>query len=284
MPAPRIDTPAGPTRVQPWLHDLVITTAGNVTALGSADGDVGRSAAEGLYVDDARVVSRCLVTLAGSTLEPVGRAALGPRSEFVGSARHLGASGSPDPTVEVHRRRLLRGDGAEETLTIRSRAMPITADLTVVLGGDGAEIAVVKGGNALGVLAPAVATSSGGGWTTSRHGVTVVCDPAPTSSTVDPDGALRLTLPLTVDAGESATVVLRTSVARIAPSRFDADDATSSVAWPDVVSVVAGDPRLTRVVAASLADLQSLLLNDPDARGDFFAAAGSPWYLTLVRP
>ncbi len=276
----RIDPRAGSAHLQPWLHDLVVTTAGNVTALGAADGDLGRSAAEGVYVDDARVLSRARVTLAGAGVEPVGHAALGGVSEFVGSARHLGAEG-PDPTVELHRRRVLRGDGAEETVTITSRQVQVAAELTVVLGGDGAEIAVVKGGRASGALAPAVASNDGGAWITPRHGVTVVCDPAPASSSVDTDGALRLTWPVLVDAGESATVVLRTSVERRASSLFDADSAGDAVDWRDRVSVAAGDLRLGRAVHASLADLKSLLLNDPAAREDFFAAAGSPWYLTL---
>ncbi|MEO7070559.1 MAG: glycogen debranching N-terminal domain-containing protein, partial [Nostocoides sp.] len=196
----RIDPREGSAHLQPWLHDLVITTAGNVTGLGAADGDLGRSAAEGIYVDDVRVVSRCLVTLGDAPLAPVGRAAIGPASEFLGSARHLGAEG-PDPTVEVHRRRLLRGDGAEETLTVTSRASQIAAALTIVVGGDGAEIAVVKGGSASGDLRPVVTSPDGGSWTTSRHVVTPVCDPAPTASTIDPDGALRMTVPLLVDAG-----------------------------------------------------------------------------------
>ena len=31
----------------------------------------------------------------------------------------------------------------------------------------------------------------------------------------------------------------------------------------------------------AVADLQALLLRDPEAPGDVFAAAGTPWYLTL---
>jgi glycogen debranching enzyme len=276
----RIDPRAGSAHLQPWLHDLVITTAGNVTGLGATNGDLGGSAAQGIYIDDARVVSRCGVTLGGEPLEPVGWAALGPASEFVGSARHLGASG-PDPTVEMHRRRLLRGDGAEETLTITSRAVQVAADLTVVLGGDGAEIALVKGGQATGALCPSVPSADGGSWRTARHGVTVVCDPAPVASTVDADGALRLTVPVLVDAGESVTVVLRLSAERIGASLFDADNGADLVSWPTSVSVTAGDARLAHAVRASLVDLRSLLLNDPEERSDVFAAAGSPWYLTL---
>lgn len=276
----RTDPRAGSAHLQPWLHDLVITTAGNVTALGAADGDIGGSPAEGIYVDDSRVVSRCRVTLDGEPLQPVGRAALGPDSEFVGSARHLGAEG-PDPTVEVHRRRHLRGDGAEETLTIASRAVQVAAELTLVVGGDGAEIAVVKGGRPVGDLGPAVATPDGGSWTTSRHAVSVVCDPPPTVSAVDADGALRLTVPLLVDAGEAVTVVVQLSAERLAASLFDANPGDDAVAWPREVSVIAGDPRLSRAVHASLSDLQSLLLRDPSESSDIFAAAGSPWYLTL---
>ncbi len=275
----RTDPRAGSAHLQPWLHDLVITTSGNVTALGGADGDIGGSPAQGIYVDDARVVSRCRATLDGEPVQPVGRAALGPDSEFVGSARHLGAQG-PDPTVEVHRRRHLRGDGAEETLTIASRAVQVAAELTLVLGGDGAEIAVVKGGRPAGELGRAIASPDGGTWTTSRHTVSVVCDPPP-AATVDADGALRLTVPLLIDAGEAVTVVLRVSVERLTASLFDADAGDDAVAWPHEVSVIAGDPRLSRAVHASLSDLQSLLLRDPRESSDIFAAAGSPWYLTL---
>ncbi|MEO7069636.1 MAG: amylo-alpha-1,6-glucosidase, partial [Nostocoides sp.] len=104
---------------------------------------------------------------------------------------------------------------------------------------------------------------------------------APTASTIDPDGALRMTVPLLVDAGESVTVVIRVTAERTSASLFDADIGADAVSWPSTVSVTAGDPRLERVIQASLVDLQSLLINDPADRADTFAAAGSPWYLTL---
>ena len=47
------------------------------------------------------------------------------------------------------------------------------------------------------------------------------------------------------------------------------------------MQVEADDPRLSPTVTSSFADLQHLLLTDPQEPSDIFAGAGTPWYLTL---
>ena len=68
---------------------------------------------------------------------------------------------------------------------------------------------------------------------------------------------------------------------RLEGSAFPADAVSGRDVWSPEVDVVADDPRLGRLVNQSLEDLRGLLLSDPDAPTDVFAAAGTPWYLTL---
>ncbi|HET8987074.1 MAG TPA: amylo-alpha-1,6-glucosidase, partial [Humibacillus sp.] len=77
-----------------------------------------------------------------------------------------------------------------------------------------------------------------------------------------------------------AYVTLRAVTERRRASAFDADPGGDGVSWDDV-RVTAQDHRLERTLRRSLDDLQHLLLRDPESPGDIFAAAGTPWYLTL---
>ena len=89
-----------------------------------------------------------------------------------------------------------------------------------------------------------------------------------------------LTFPVSVSAGADAVVTLRVQTERTARTSLDADAGSSRVAWTSV-QVEAEDPRLSPAVTSSFADLQHLLLTDPEDRTDIFAGAGTPWYLTL---
>jgi glycogen debranching enzyme len=83
-----------------------------------------------------------------------------------------------------------------------------------------------------------------------------------------------------VEPGQSGTVSVLVTATRTSPSRFDADPGCDGVGWGDV-RVTADDARVAPLVSQSLTDLQHLLLRDPLAPDDIFAAAGTPWYLTL---
>ena len=52
-----------PTPRQPWLHELAICVDGNTTALSGRDGQIDATGAQGVFVDDRRVVSGLHVQL-----------------------------------------------------------------------------------------------------------------------------------------------------------------------------------------------------------------------------
>jgi glycogen debranching enzyme len=266
---------------QPWLHDLAITVDGNVTALSRADGTMAGVGAEGLFVDDERVLSVLRIEVGDTALVHVASASSGGTSEFVASARHLGNDG-PDPTVEVHRRRDLVRGGLVETVSVTSRAdAAVVTDVVVIVGGDGASVGAVKSGLGAGPLASPVVEDGGHlTWRTAAHDVRVVVAPRPELA-VEADGTTRGRVAVSVPPGGTATVTVTVHAERTVASLFDADPGSHAVDWPAEVFVEAGDPRLARVVNRSLVDLQHLLLVDPDAPEDIFAAAGTPWYLTL---
>ncbi len=269
---------------QPWLHDLAICVGGNGTALSSADGSMAHGA-EGFFVDDERVVSTLDVRLGDAPLTGLTHASRGNVSEFLASARHLGNEG-PDPTVEVARSRVVDGPSLTETVVVTSRAdAPLSVELVVRLGGDGADVAVVKSGASGG---PALAVSLGedpdsgtvATWGSARLRTSLTTHPAPSSRRTNDDG-LELRFDLEVPRGGQCTVALTVRSTRLEGSAFPADAVSGRDLWARDLEVVAADPRLSRLVTHSLADLRGLLLSDPEAPTDVFAAAGTPWYLTL---
>lgn len=286
---PGTSTP-DPQGQQPWLHDLAICVDGNATALSGSDGSMTGQGAHGFFVDDQRVVSRFTVGLGAARLVQVAHSSRGPRSEFFTSARGLGDSG-PDPTVELRRRRGLTGGTLREQVIVASRAsQPIAAPLVIRIGGDGADIGPVKAGVATGELLEAHTghgedgTDTGLGadahWHTDALAVRVAFSPAPDRLDVGPDG-VQATFHLSVDPGSERHVEVVVQTERRLESHFAADAGSEAVDWSGSLSVDASDPRLGKLLDASLADLRSLLLKDPADPRDVFAAAGTPWYLTL---
>lgn len=274
---------------QPWLHEMLICTRGNATCVSTRDGGLGDSGT-GLYVDDRRVLSRLRVRLAGEPVTAVAADAAGARAEFLGSARGLGDTG-PDPTIEVHRSRCLRSaDTATqmvENIIIRSRAaVDVRTRLEVELAGDCCAVHDVKSGLPTASLLPARPDRDARlTWRDDRHRVVLDCStadghaiPALHPGTIDSPSTVEI--PVALEPGAALTVRLSFTVERLAPSAFDADAGAELVDWSRV-RFDAADGRIPALVDKSLADLHSLLLRDPLDDTDVFAAAGSPWYLTL---
>lgn len=268
---------------QPWLHDLSIIVHGNATALSAADGDLRPDAGHGLFVDDVRVLSRLELTVSGEAPSAVASEAGGAVAEFFGAARGLGDVGA-DPTVEIRRLRTLVDGVMREDVTVTSRAaQTVRAHLRLELASDGNPIAQVKYGLVdVPAVQPVAVEGAGNGavtFSTPRHLTTVDFDPAPTSLEITPDRVV-VAHEVVVEPGESQRFRIRVTPTRTAASEFDADPGSDGVHW-DAIRVVADEPRLAPLVAQSVNDLQHLLLRDPLDRADVFAAAGSPWYLTL---
>ena len=265
---------------QPWLHEASICVDGNVTALSDGSGDMTGRGALGLYVDDRRVLSHLRVVLGDEPASPVARSSSGSRSHFVASARHLGDPG-PDPTVELHRRRRIVPMGLEERVVVVSRAAaPVTAELVLHVGGDGADISAVKSGAADGPVLPSETLDGGLCWTDDRHEVRVTCDAQNAVLHAGAGGPAEVRVPLVVEPGAEQAVTLTVVASRARASLFDAGPGSAAVDWSGV-RVQAQDSALEPTVRAGLDDLRHLLLTDPRDERDVFAGAGTPWYLTL---
>lgn len=264
---------------QPWLHELEIIVNGNATALSGRDGDMVPREAHGLFVDDVRLLSRLTVALDGERPTAVAASARGPHAEFFTAARGLGDSGA-DPTVEVRRSRTLTGEDLVEDIDVVNRSSStVRAALTVCLGADDAPIAAVKSGL---LDQPAMAPSaveSGVVFATGAHATRMSFEPAPSTIDIESDQAVA-GYDLVVEPDERFSVRLTVSPRRTVSSEFDSAPGADAVRW-DAVQVVGDDPRVRPLVEQSLDDLRHLLLRDPLAPQDVFAAAGSPWYLTL---
>src|SRR4051794_8019689 len=262
-----------PTPRQPWLHELAICVDGNTTALSDRTGQIDATGAQGVFVDDRRVLSRLNVQLGSIPSFHVASASRGHRSQFWSSARHLGTPGA-DPTVEVHRTRELADGGMTEQIRVVSRgAEPVTAQLMVQLAGDGADISSVKSGLVSAIPLAATARPDGLAWRDDRHATSVTADPAPAAVTVGGDGEPSvLVFPVSASPGVDAVVTLRVRSARTTRTSLDADAGSPKVAWTDV-RVEADDPRLAPTVTSSFADVQHLLLTDPQDRSDVFTGA-----------
>jgi glycogen debranching enzyme len=264
---------------QPWLHQLAIAADGNATVVSSPGGDITPGTVEGLYVDDARVLSSLVVTVGDEPVTAVDHSARGAGAEFFGAARGLGDPGA-DATVEVRRTRRLDGPTMTEEVTVTSRASaPVQAVVRVELAADGLPIVFAKYGVTVGEPAQPEPVGQEVRFRTAGHQTAVGFDPAPDSLELGADTAAA-TRRFEVGPGETATWRLEVSAGRTSPSLFDADAGSAAVTW-DRVRVEADDPRLGPLVAQSVEDLHHLVLRDPEAPKDVFVAAGSPWYLTL---
>ena len=287
MPQPDASTPAR----QPWLHELSILVDGNATVLADRSGDVLPGTAQGLYVDDRRVLHTLRLEVAGEPPSPVAERASGAVGHYASAARALGNPG-PDPTVEVVRTRTLSASAGRrltEVVAVTSRAdAPVSAVLRLVVGGDGRDIAAVKSGHVDGTaVEPRIEREIDRATVVLAdewHRTTACLDGSAGSDKPGvealADGTAAFEVEVTVAPGATESVTLTIDTERVAPSAFDADAGADAVPWSEVV-VTAGDHRLGTTVRAGLDDLQHLLLRDPEHPADVFTAAGSPWYLTL---
>ncbi|MET7425436.1 glycogen debranching N-terminal domain-containing protein [Dactylosporangium sp. NPDC005555] len=232
---------------QPYLHEHVTCVAAPATWLSGPSGQL-RGGADGLYVDDRRVLSRLVVTVDGAEPVPVQVRRTGASSaRFTAVLPALGDDG-PDPTVSLTRDRRTDPRGGTETITLTNLSH-VTLDVSVAVEAatDWATMGAVKDGN------------------------------VPPSTVDFPDGVEVVPSPLP-DAGPlgwRVTVAPRASwTATLRFTRTDAAPAARAAA-PSPLRVTADDRRLDALVRAGVEDLDAL------RHADGYYTAGSPWYLTL---
>lgn len=264
---------------QPYLHDLVTTLCAPTVVVSGADGQVG-SGADGLFRHDRRLLAHLVVDVDGQAPVPVGHDGPDPRTaRFTGVVRHLGDP-SADPTVWLERHRRVHATGMDEHLTlVNASRQQVTATVRVTAGVDFATMDQVKQGIRAGQPVAAQLASTGRvRWTSGSAHVTVTAS-AGARRRLDDEHRLWLEWRVTVGprdrwAGSLSVTADDPSAAGWLPvTRGD---------WHGTRPVVTGGPSaLAPLMDRGLADLDALLLADSAAPGDAFAAAGSPWYLTL---
>ena len=248
---------------QPYVHEHLTCVAAPATWLSRGSGQV-RDGVDGLYVRDRRVLARLVVTVDGREPVPLSATLADARTaRFVAVVRGAGGPG-PDPTVTLHRRRVVEPDGGAETLTLVNRArVGVEVVVSVALGSDLAAMGTVKAGEPV----AASVTEIPDGWLADDGAtVRVVAEPPPDG----PGSVGTLNWRVAVPPRREWTATLRVS-------RVDTPVALSS-GPPAPLRVTADDRRLDEVVAAGVRDLAALRLTDHE---DAYYAAGSPWYLTL---
>ncbi len=267
---PHLSTGRGP--LQPLLHHLVSCVRAPGLVLSAADGQLRDHGVQGWFQADRRALSGLVVTVGGEEPEAVGREVSGASAaSFTGVVRRLGDPHA-DPTVLVDRRRVLDGDGLVERVAVSSEAQtPVDAVLRVQVTTDLAPMAAVR----VGVTSPPVgAVAVAGGLRFAAEGSIVTLRTEPAPDVVDPaTGGLGWRR--TLHHGDTLQVTLRATCRTEVTAPFAARTCTP-LARP---TVECPDPRLPRLVAQGVDDVEGLLLTDQ--AGDHFVGAGSPWFLTL---
>jgi len=260
--------------LQPMLHDLVTCLAAPCTVLSGNDGQIRTTGAQGVFVADLRVVSLAVVEVDGQEPDAVSRSQLGSgTAEFVGWVRSLGDP-TPDPTVWLRRRRIAEVDGMVEHLTLVNRSVAaVKTTVRLRISADLAESERVKAG-----LATDSAVGEINDETVCFGSRGVEVDIAfPGAQVRGNAGGALAQWSIEVDARDE----LELSWSLLVRDRDAAVVAPSGPPSFAVPSIVADDRRLAPFVSRSVHDLQALRMSLAEQPSDEFAAAGSPWYLTL---
>lgn len=274
--------------MHPFLHDLVSCVRAPAVALGGRDGQIRPSGAHGLHWLDRRHLSELTLTVDGHEPTAIGHSLVDPwTARFVATVSHLATGG--DPTVMVERLRTVGPGGLTEDVTIANGGpQPVAATVVLRVAADLVPLPAVRSGRG----APPAATTAAGGpgpgpetsWSAGTAATTVraaaldAVGPALTWSDdgADPAGAAVVTWPVALAGGERATLRLAVECSDNRSGCWFAPSPTAP--WDEPMKVSSACADLDRLVAWAVADVAALTLRDG---ADPFAAAGSPWFLTM---
>ncbi|MEU8762510.1 glycogen debranching N-terminal domain-containing protein [Streptomyces sp. NPDC048659] len=255
----------------PAVHDALVCVALPALSVSPRQAQLTGAGLEGVYLSGRRLLSRCVLRIAGREPVPLqGRASAADRADFLGVVRTPGDIG-PDPGLTVERSR--EADGTER-ITLRSSA-PRTVRLPVeiALGTDLADLGAVAAGRPGPELRASV-HGTGLRWTgTDGSAVAVTADPPP-SDALAAAGLLRWEAELT--PGDGFVLTLRVRGERITRQPGGGAGRPGGHILADATAE-GDDPRLGELLRTSLADLRALLQRDPVHPVDVHLAAGVPW-------
>jgi glycogen debranching enzyme len=263
----------------------VVIVRGEAFVVSGPTGDITPGGEQGVYVRDTRFLDLLRLEVDGARPRHLTGASVGGTRAVFHGYLPPSRDGAVDPSVLVARRRVV-ADGMRERIAVSNGGgTRVELLLTVTLGTDFAYIFDVKHGRE---LPPARAESDGATVRFRRPGGVEAVEVRGEGPKAHAVGE-QLRFHLSVDPGTTQTCEVTVSVTdpyghSSPPSHVSvtrAPDRTAPTTSGADPRVTCSDSRFSRLVRRSLTDLQSLTLEDPEAPGDRFVAAGSPWYLTL---
>jgi glycogen debranching enzyme len=278
---------------QSWAQPggVITLVEGASFCLSAPSGDIVPDHAQGLFVRDARYLSRWELQLDGQPVEPLSIQPTDPFAALLVGRPHP-RRGEPEGTLLVIRRRLV-ADGLREDLTLRNlSATAAEVTVTVLAEADFANLFAVKDGRVPPAGPQRVSTDGGqlGIWPAGWPDGTGALVRSDCGDPVVAPGSL--TFRAVVPARGEWHVCLEVLAARpgeALPSPAECrEPVTASVAAQRLSAWREGAPRIRTehaALAAALerteADLGSLRIFDPDRPELPAVAAGAPWYMTL---
>lgn len=255
------------------MHGALLCVALPALAVCAEHGQLTGEGPEGVYAGGRRLLSRCLLRVAGR--EPValqGRMATADRAVFLGVLRIPGDPG-PDPGITVERTR--SADGTER-ITLRSATVrPFRVPVEITLGTDLADLGAVASGRP-GPELPATVHGTGLRWSgADGRSVAVTADPPPMDA-LAAAGVLRWEAEL----APGATFTIRLRIRGDSPGRPATAGAGPGRPGGHLLAEARAegdDPRPGELLWASVEDLRALLQRDPAHPADVHLAAGVPW-------
>ncbi len=303
---------------EPWTYAGRVasldSSSGTVTlvdestfSISRRTGDIVPGGADGLFVQDTRLLSRLELRIDGQELEALAATQPTPFSAtFI--ARRAPAAGQADSTIMVFRSRHV-GRGMREDLVIRNFGDEATVcRVEVFIGADFANLFAVKegragpdGGDASSTVEANVLTLSYRRGTLSRGVELTFRDGDPEHRADQPPGGQPPPFELSADlAAVEVVIAARGSWSgclevapvlsdRPTPPRYrcgqpvaEATPSERLAEWrQQVPHVVTANPGLQQVVARSAEDLGALRIFDPDFPDRVVVAAGAPWFMTV---
>jgi hypothetical protein len=256
------------TDQHPPLHDLVTVLRAPEVVLSGDDGQVRREGAQGWYHGDRRALAVLELDVDHGRLISISRRSKGPEGEVFHGVANLDPE-TLDPTVTVQRRRTVSREGLTERIELTNHGAGAAVTVQLRVATDLTRVDSVKAGRAT----PLAAASLHGDeirWKDGEGRCAVRFSPTAEASVADDVATLRWQIDL--GHGETWSAELRGTSSHTAKGVFEPVPPSRSPQWT---------PPEHELAQANLRDVEALLLSDPDAPEDLFAAAGSPWYLTL---
>ena len=260
----------------------VLCVRGDAFVMSSATGDIVPGGDQGFYDRDTRFLNRLELLVDGRPPIHLAAVSTGGDSAMFHGCLPPGRPGEVDPTVSVVRRRVVDGGLSDEVVFRNASARPVTLEVAIRVGTDFAYVQEVKHGKVL-PQTPAASTDAtvrlhrrdGEEWT--RVAITDgIADEDLLRASVTLPGRGEAVVLIEAEASSSHHgTAVRTPRVRAPGGTGVASRATTRT------TVSCSDGRLGRLVDRSLRDLASLDQRDPEHPADRYAAAGSPWFLTL---